>query len=360
MSYTQYLWSLTLVVLLGVFVYLLHPVLSPFFIGFLLAYMGDPLVDRCEKLGWSRTLSVVVCFIGMVIVLLVGVLLFIPLLGHQLDQAASQFFVMLKWFQVDVVPWLSSTLGVDLHMPNVEEIRRSLIENWRTAGSYLSRFLTQATESSLVVLNWVLNMALVPVVAFYLLRDWDLIVERVRQLIPRRFEPKVVSLVEECDEVLGAFFRGQLMVMISLGVIYSFGLWVVGLDLALLVGMIAGLASVVPYLGFVVGILMATIAALMEFQMSYELLIVWAVFGIGQLIEGAVLTPWLVGDRIGLHPVAVIFAVLAGGQLFGFIGILVALPVAAVIMVLLRSALSQYKASQLYDDSKAVDLTIDS
>lgn len=352
-------WSLCVVVLSGAFLYFLHPVLSPFLIGFLLAYMGDPIVDRFERLGLSRTTAVILCFVGFSVVTLVGLLLLLPLLGYQLEQAVSQLFDMLRWFQEIAIPWLAAKLGVDLHMPNIDEVRRSVIENWKTAGSFLSRFLAQATESSLVIISWLLNMALVPVVAFYLLRDWDAIVSRLRGLLPRRIEARVVSLVQECDEVLGAFFRGQLMVMLGLGVIYTIGLWIVGLDLALLVGMTAGLASVVPYLGFVVGILMATVAALMEYQVGYELLLVWLVFGIGQLIEGAVLTPWLVGDRIGLHPVAVIFAVLAGGQLFGFVGVLVALPVAAVIMVLVRAAVRQYKSSQFYHDENNIKLAND-
>ena len=175
----------------------------------------------------------------------------------------------------------------------------------------------------------------------------------LRDLLPRSIEPTVVDLAAQCDEILGAFIRGQLLVMLALGIVYSTGLKLIGLDLAFILGVIAGLASIVPYMGFIVGIAAASIAAWFQFHELAMLLAVGGVFAVGQLLEGMVLTPLLVGDRIGLHPVAVIFAIMAGGQLAGFSGILLALPVAAVIMVLLRYAHSNYKDSELYtaDDS---------
>ena len=194
-----------------------------------------------------------------------------------------------------------------------------------------------------------MNFALIPVVAFYLLRDWDLLVERIHNMIPRQFEVTAVNLIKECDEVLSAFMRGQLLIMFLLGCIYALGLSIIGLDLALLIGMLAGLASLVPYLGFIVGILAASIAAVLQFQEPLPLLYVLLVFGFGQLLEGSVMTPMLVGDRIGLHPVAVIFAILAGGQLFGFVGVLLALPIAAVIMVFVRHIYDRYKDSHYYE-----------
>jgi predicted PurR-regulated permease PerM len=199
------------------------------------------------------------------------------------------------------------------------------------------------------VLNWLINLLLIPVVTFYLLRDWDILVARIQGLLPRRIEPVVVNLVKESNEVLGAFLRGQFLVMLALGTIYSLGLTVIGLDFALLIGMLAGLLSFIPYLGFIVGVISAGIASLLQFYDLIHLLLVIVVFGIGQLIESMLLTPKLVGDCIGLHPVAVIFAVLAGGHLFGFFGILLALPAAAVIMVLLRHTHDEYLRSMFYD-----------
>jgi predicted PurR-regulated permease PerM len=182
-----------------------------------------------------------------------------------------------------------------------------------------------------------------------MLRDWDKVMLRIGEMIPRDLVDRVVGLLTECDEVLSAFLRGQMLIMILLGCIYAMGLTLVGLKLAFLIGMVAGLASIVPYLGFFIGIIAASLAALFQFQDAIHLLYVGVTFGFGQMIEGMVLTPWLVGDRIGLHPVAVIFAVLAGGQLFGFIGVLLALPVAAVVMVFVRHLHLSYINSEYYE-----------
>jgi predicted PurR-regulated permease PerM len=185
-------------------------------------------------------------------------------------------------------------------------------------------------------------------VAFYLMRDWDRLVAKALSVFPVVWQGKIAHIVSEADEVVGAFLRGQFVVMCTLGVVYSFGLWLVGLQLAFLLGFMAGLASIVPYLGFTIGVLASCIAAYAQFGDWSMLLWVLLVFGIGQAIESMVLTPVLVGDRIGLHPVAVIFALMAGGQLAGFVGVVVALPVAAVIAVFLRHALHHYRSSDIY------------
>ena len=221
-------------------------------------------------------------------------------------------------------------------------------KNWMSAGQIMTRVLQQLAGSGMTLLAVGANLMLIPVVTFYLLRDWDLLMARLRDLLPRQWEPTVVSLAAECDEILGAFIRGQLMVMLALAVVYSLGLWVVGLELALLLGFIAGLASIVPYLGFIVGIVAASVAAYFQFHHCQSLMWVCVVFVIGQVLESTVFTPLLVGDRIGLHPVAVIFAIMAGGQLAGFTGVLLALPVAAVAMVWLRHLHERYKDSSMY------------
>jgi predicted PurR-regulated permease PerM len=200
------------------------------------------------------------------------------------------------------------------------------------------------------------NIALVPVVAFYLMRDWDEIAARVLGLMPKAWQAGTRQMASEADEVVGAFLRGQFIVMCALGALYSLGLWVVGLQLALLLGFVAGLASIVPYLGFIVGVSASLVAAWLQFHEPLPLVYVAIVFGVGQLIESMLLTPVLVGNRIGLHPVVVIFALMAGGQLAGFVGVVVALPVAAVIKVFVSHALVHYRNSAIYsggDSSKA-------
>ena len=332
----------------GLLLYLLAPVLTPFLVAALLAYMGDPIADRLEALRVSRTLAVAIVFVGFTLIALLMLLFLVPLLERQGAVLVGKLPQFIDWIQQRALPWLSQHLGAQDIVLDLGTFKQSIREHWQAAGGVAASVLSSVSRSGLVLVGWLANLLLIPVVAFYLLRDWDRLVLHVRELLPRRIEPAVVQLARESDEVLGAFLRGQLLVMLGLAIIYSTGLWLVGLDVALLIGFMAGLVSFVPYLGFIVGIVVATLAALVQFQDATHLLYVAIVFGVGQIIEGTVLTPLLVGDRIGLHPVAVIFAVLAGGQLFGFLGVLLALPVAAVLMVLVRHAHSRYKTSVLY------------
>jgi predicted PurR-regulated permease PerM len=335
---------------LGLVMWLLGPVLAPFAAGALLAYLGDPLADRLEALRVPRTAAVALVFAGLFLVLTLVALLILPLLERQIAALANKLPEYLRWAQEHALPLLRDVLGMEESL-DLQALGTALKEHWEQAGGFVAALVGSVTRSSGVLVGWVANILLIPVVTFYLLRDWDLLVATIRHLLPRRIEPVVSELATESDEVLGAFLRGQLLVMLGQGVIYSIGLWLVGLDFALLIGMFAGLVSFVPYLGAIVGVLTAGLAAYFQFQELWQLLPVFLVFGVGQLVEGMLLTPWLVGDRIGLHPVAVIFAVLAGGQLFGFLGVLVALPVAAVVMVLLRHTRNEYMRSALYAQS---------
>ncbi len=346
---TKERWSLLVGLLLtGWLFYLLSPILTPFIISALLAYMGDPLVDRLEARRLPRALGVSIVFVGIFLVVLVVLLVLLPMVQQQLIKLLAKLPFYLEYLQLHMMPWLSAQLGVDPTMLNLESLKGVLVERWAQAGGLAKQLMGSVFDSGLAVMAWAANMVLIPVVTFYLLRDWDIFMGRLRELLPRAWEGDVVKLTRESDEVLSAFLRGQLSVMLALATIYVSGLWLVGLEFALLIGMIAGLVSFVPYLGFIVGAGLAGVAAYLQFQELTILLGVVAVFGVGQLMESFVLTPKLVGDRIGLHPVAVIFAVMAGGQLFGFFGILLALPVAAVIMVLLRHVHEQYLRSGIY------------
>jgi predicted PurR-regulated permease PerM len=340
------------VLVLGFFIYALQPILMPFLVAAFLAYIGDPLADRLEARGLSRTLAVCVVFVLFIIVFVLAVLVLVPSLVHQVDLLAQRLPNILRWLQDEVMPWLTATLGLEnLNLP-LEDIRKALLENWRQAGSAAAPLLKQLSASSMALIATFANIVLIPVVTFYLLRDWDHLVAWLRESLPRRVEDKTVAIVTECDAVLSEFFRGQLSIMVILGLIYSLGLWLIGVEGSLLLGMIAGLSSIVPYLGVVVGLLLSSMAALVQSSDVTILMWVGLVFGVGQLLEGMVLTPWLIGDRIGLHPVAVIFAILAGGQLFGFIGVLLALPVGAVVVVFLRHLHDHYRQSDLYHKSK--------
>lgn len=329
----------------GILIYLLAPVLTPFMVAVVLAYIGDPLVDRLEARKFSRTLSVTLVFLVLSIAALILLLILVPMLERQFVLLGSKLPHYLDTLQQKVLPSLSTYLGVDNATFDLATLKNMIREQW---GGTVKGAFALLSRSGMTLLAWGANLMLIPVVTFYLLRDWDIMVARIHELVPRRAEAVVAQLARASDEVLGAFLRGQLLVMLALGTIYSVGLSLVGLELALLIGMLAGVVSFVPYLGFIVGIAAAGVAALLQFQELMPLIYVAAVFMVGQAAEGMLLTPLLVGEKIGLHPVAVIFAVLAGGQLFGFVGILLALPVAAVVMVLLRYTHEQYVGSSLY------------
>ncbi|HKS12166.1 MAG TPA: AI-2E family transporter [Pseudomonas sp.] len=343
-------WAwLGVALLIAVLLYLLHGILSPFLIGILLAYLADPLVDRLERMGLSRTWGVVVVFSLFTLIFLALLLVLIPMLAKQLLRLYELAPQMLDWLQHVALPWVQTRLGLADGFWKFDKIKAAIGAHMGQTTDIVGIILSQATASSLALIGWLANLVLIPVVGFYLLRDWDLMMAKLRSLLPRQREEQVVGLAGECHEVLGAFLRGQLMVMLALGLIYSAGLMLAGLELGLLIGLLAGLAAIVPYMGFIIGIGAAIIAGLFQFGGDpYPLLAIVAVFMVGQALEGMVLTPLLVGDRIGLHPVAVIFAILAGGELFGFTGVLLALPVAAVIMVLLRHVHDLYKESDLY------------
>ncbi len=349
----RWLWLVALF-LIGWLIYQLSPILSPFLVGILLAYLGDPLVDRLERWKLSRTWGVILVFTLFTLLCLLLLLVLVPMLGKQLMHLYELAPLGLDWLQLTALPWVQARFGLDDDFWRVDQLKSAFSANLGSTKDVVAIILSQATASSIALLAWLANLLLVPVVCFYLLRDWDLIMAKLRTLLPRRREDTVMALMRECHEVIGAFLRGQLLVMLALAVVYSAGLMLVGVELGLLIGVLAGLASIVPYMGFVVGIGAAVIAVLFQFGLElYPLLGVAAVFTVGQMMEGMLLTPLLVGDRIGLHPVAVIFAVLAGGQLFGFTGVLLALPVAAVIMVLLRHVHDLYKLSDLYAEPPA-------
>ncbi|MGE0860634.1 MAG: AI-2E family transporter [Gammaproteobacteria bacterium] len=333
----------------GWLLYLLAPVLTPFLISALLAYLGDPLVDRLERAGTSRTTGVLVVFGAMFVLGLLALLILLPMLSHQLVALVNNIPEALDWLQRSLAPRIAELVGRDVVTIDIEALRGAIVDHWKQVGSVAGQVMSSIGRSGQVLLGWLTYLLLVPVVTFYLLRDWDTLVAAVRELLPQRSAPTVERLAREIDAVLAEFLRGQLTVMAALALIYTVGLWLVGLDLAFVIGMLAGLVSFVPYLGVVVGLVAAGLAAFLQFHDLLHVAGAAAVFGLGQVLEGMVLSPLLVGDRIGLHPVAVIFAVMAGGQLFGFFGVLVALPVAAAVVVVLRHWRDEYLNSALYD-----------
>ncbi len=329
--------------------WLLSPILTPFAVAALLGWLGDPLVDRLQLAGRSRNTAVILVFTLMALLLALVLIILLPLLESQLTTLIESLPRYQAWFTDVAVPWVEKRSGLALagwlDLDHMIELVRS---NWESAGGVAATVLGYLSRSGFALIGMLTNLVLIPVVTFFFLRDWDLIVGRVASMVPRDHIDTVSRLAKESSEVLGGFLRGQFLVMVILGVMYGIGLWAVGLDLGILIGIIAGLLTFVPYLGPTSGLVLGVLAALMQYGDWKHVAGVLAVFGVGQLIESYWLTPKLVGDRIGLHPVAVVFAVLAGGQLFGFLGMLLALPMAAVVNVLLRYAHERYTASHLY------------
>jgi predicted PurR-regulated permease PerM len=253
------------------------------------------------------------------------------------------------WFVGTGLPWVQRKTGLELvSWLDPQRLIALLRAHWAQAGGTAATLLGYLSRSGFALIGWLANIVLMPVLTFFFLRDWDHLVERLAALVPRDHAPTVSRLTHESSLVLGGFLRGQLLVMLILGVLYGAGLSAIGLDVGILIGVVAGVLTFVPYLGPATVIILGGIAALIEFGDWQHIAGVIAVFGVGQVIESMWLTPKLVGDRIGLHPAAVIFAVLAGGQLFGFLGMLLALPVAAIANVLLRYAHERYTQSRLY------------
>ena len=344
----HYLWIVGAAVVLIGGLHWLGPILTPFLVGIILAYLGTPIVDRGEARGVPRALSTlaVVLLFGLVLVALFFVL--IPLIQAEVSLAARRVPDLVTAFAESAVPWVEEhfhfTPSLDFAV-----IRDFLAENTEGAQKLSLTVLGGVKTGGLILLSILVNLALIPVVMFYLLRDWRMIWQRLDDLLPRSWRGKARSIAGDIDAVLAEFLRGQVLVMLVLACYYAFALWIAGLDRALAIGILTGLLVFIPYVGFGLGLVLGVVAAALQWHGLGGFLAVLAVYGVGQLLENYVLVPWLIGDRIGLHPLAVIFALLAFGQLFGFAGILLALPVSAALLVGLRHLRAAYEVSPIYN-----------
>lgn len=331
--------------------YLLKPVVVPFIGAFLIAYLFSPLVDKLHNIGLPRWLSISLVFIGIGVAIFLSMWFLVPLVWEQLMYAKNNIPSNIHWVNYTFLPWLSETFNLVPMEIDTEQMSAAIMEYIQTnySADSIQAMLLKVAQSGLNFIQIGGTIVLIPIIAFYFLLDWERMLENMRRLIPRKYEKSTLTIVGECHEVLGAFVKGQFLVMFLLGVVYAVGLQLVGIEVGIIIGMIAGLASIIPYLGFAVGIISAIVACLFQFGLDWvHLALVLVVFMVGQAIEGYILQPFLLGDKIGLSPVAVVFAVLAGAQLAGLLGMLIALPVAAIIVVLLRHARENYEKSNLY------------
>lgn len=333
--------------------FLLKPVVIPFVAAFFIAYLFSGLVNKLSRIGSPRWLSTTLVFMGIGVGLVLAIWYIVPLAWKQVMYARDSIPSVTYWLNHKALPWLTHTFKLEPMAINANQISDTLMQYIQTNYSVdsIQSFLLRLAQSGLNFIQLGGTVVLIPIISFYFLLDWPRMLNQMHRLIPRPYEKLTLKIVLECHAVLRAFVKGQFLVMILLGTVYAVGLQLIGLEVGLIIGMVAGLASIIPYLGFAVGIISAVAATFFQFGLNWtQLLLVGVVFMIGQAIEGYILQPFLLGDKIGLSPVAVVFAVLAGAQLGGILGMLIALPVAAVIVVLLKHIRDFYENSNLYGE----------
>lgn len=328
---------------------LLKPILGPFVFAAIVAYILRPLVTKLVAWGLNRTVAVVVVMSLACAIMLWVIMLLLPLFYQQISSLIERVPAMARWLELSLAPQLSAWLGMDISF-DAEQMREWVSGNLDRVKQVALMLLPSVQAGTRSAVMMATNLAIVPLVIFYFLRDWDVIRTEVDNLLPRRMVDFLRKLMGEIDQVLGEFLRGQMLVMALMALYYSVLLKFVGLEYAVSVGVLTGLMVFIPYVGVMIGLSLAALAAVLQFDSMHitQILLVFGVFGLGQMLEGFVMTPLLVGERIGLHPVAVIFSLMAFGQMLGFVGVLLALPLAASILVTLRYVRRWYLASPTY------------
>lgn len=343
-------WIVGFVVFLAA-VYVFRGIMLPFVAGMAVAYFCDPIADRLERLGASRTVAVSLIIGLFLVVFIAFFLLMVPLVIDQIGGLARRMPSIVAWLRDWAEPYLAR-LAPHVGTEDLEKLRQMALNSLSTGLRWIGQVLRELITQGAALADFVSLLVITPIVAFYLLRDWDLMVEAVDGWLPRQHRAEIRRLATEVDRTLSGFVRGQATVCVLLGVFYALALTVVGLEFGLVIGLIAGLVSFIPFVGSLVGFVASVGVAIYQFghlQNDWTTVgIVAGIFAVGQAVEGNYLTPKLVGEQVGLHAVWVIFALLAGGALFGFTGVLLAMPVAAMIGVLTRFALEQYLSSPLY------------
>ena len=346
------LWAwLAIALVIGGLFYVLSPILAPFLAGAILAYVLNPLVGRLTGRYMPRFAAVVLVLLFVLALVVALALVILPLLIKEMRMMSDQLPAFLAWLNQHLAPWLKEKFAIQFQL-DIDTVKQMAGGFLASKQDVVTALLGSLKIGGMALLAFVVNLLLVPVVLFFLLRDWNGLVVRVDAMIPRHLHKRARSIFAEIDAVLAEFLRGQLIVMLVMSVYYATALWIAGLEFALPIGVITGLLVIIPYVGAFTGILLGIVAAAMQFGTIEGVAWVALAFAIGQALEGMAVTPLLVGERIGLHPVAVIFALLAFGQVFGFFGVLLALPASAALLVALRHVQRAYLAGPLYGGPK--------
>jgi predicted PurR-regulated permease PerM len=344
----QIIFWIGAVVAFGLFLYVFSSILLPFVVGMSLAYFLDPVADRLERLGLSRMLATLVILISFIVIFVLSLMIFVPILVSQFSDFAVRLPGYIAQLQALIASqnaeWIKKVIGVDASV-----LKNGLGSLVSQGAGIVSTLLTSIWSSSKTLIDIGGLFVVTPVVAFYTLYDWDRMVAKVDDWIPRDHLTTVRAIFADINTAIAGFVRGQGTLCIILGLLYAAGLTLVGLNFALLIGLFAGLISFIPYVGSLVGLVLALGVAIVQFWPDWLMVgAVALVFVIGQFIEGNILQPKLVGQSVGLHPVWLMFALFAFGALFGFVGLMVAVPAAAAVGVLVRFAIARYMASPLY------------
>jgi predicted PurR-regulated permease PerM len=328
--------------------WVLGPVLAPFVAAAILAYILEPLVDMLVARRVPRMLAVILTLLFALVLMLAVVAIIVPIVIKESQAIRTHLPTLVLSINESLLPWIKRTLGIELQWDGAA-LAQWLRTHLATSGDEIMGTVLGTLRSGGNVALQVIGLVfLVPIVVFYCLLDWHDLVRRFQRLIPARWKPLIHGFTSETDHLLGQYLRGQMLVMGSLAIYYSIALWLAGFELWLPIGLLTGLLIFVPYLGFGLGLLFALVAGMLQLGPLTGLIWVAAIYGAGQVLESVFLTPRLVGERIGLHPLAVILALLAFGSLFGFIGVLLALPLAAVLAVALRRLKHAYLASDFF------------
>jgi predicted PurR-regulated permease PerM len=343
------LWLAIGILLVALFV-LLGPVLAPFVAAAMIGYVLNPGVDWLTERRIPRVTAVMLIIIATFILIIALLLIVVPILRAEIPLLQQRLPSLLDKIDAILGPWLAQ-LGMKVQLDSAG-VKQMLAEKLAAGRAELGpAFLSSLKVGGMAVMGWIATIVLVPVVLFYLLLDWHAMLARLALMVPRRWISLVTSMAVEADSLLAQYLRGQLLVMLVLATYYSVALAIAGFDVALPVGLLTGLLVFIPYIGFGIGLLLAVVAAILQFDGLQGLIAIAIIYGCGQVIEGFYLTPRLVGERIGLHPLAVIFALLAFGQLFGFVGILLALPASAILSVIVKRLREHYLQSPFYGQS---------
>ncbi len=339
-------WLGTFVVF-GILLWLLSGTLTPFVLGAGIAYLLDPLADRLEGWGMRRWVAAAMILGGFFLILALALILLFPLLQDQVVQFISRFPEYLRTLEATLRPWLER-LQARLPEGAIQNIGDAAGASSGKAVEFAGNILKNLWSGGLAVVDLLSLILITPLVAFYMLRDWVRMLASIDDMLPRRHAETIRQQARASDEIIAGFIRGQSLVCLLLGIFYAVGLTLAGLHFGLLIGFATGLLSFVPFIGVMLGCVVGLATAFVQFDEWSRIALVAGIFALGQFIEGNFITPKLVGERVGLHPVWVIFALLAGGTLFGFTGVMLAVPVTAVVGVLVRFALGRYKASDYY------------